>query len=566
MSTEPLPTPEDEGSRYGDASPGGFWNWVDQWADAGSEWLNPILVKEARQALKSNMFRICFALLLACLWIWSFYGVTMESDSVYSGGSGPEMYNGYFVCLAIPLMIVIPFAAFRSLASEREDGTYEVLSVSTLRPRQIVMGKLASATLLIVLFCSALMPAIVFTYLLRGIDLATILYPIGLTVLFSLCLSMVALMLATASRNSALQVFFSIVLMIGLLGACFGWISLVVDEIVDTGVPAGESEFWVANVLLLAFLASYFALMLVSSAAQISFPSNNRSTPIRIVMVGQQVVYVGVIVYFWLAMTERNGPPPDEFWYVFLFFAAAHWSVLGALMTGEVAELSPRVRRALPKTFLGRLYLTWFNPGSGTGYCFALVNYAALVAVFGGLSLWESVSDVKGAPDGEVIAAGVLMTCYLAIYLGIGRLMIVGLRRAVRMNVLIALLFQTFLAFVGVLAPVVIQWLTIQARSMGRQGYYTWMQYPNWLVTMNYALENRLDATPLIPGTSVPAVWLVVPAVAAVVFLLNLVSSAHELEQTRLATPIRVLEDQGRTGGRVQERSPWDTPEDEPLA
>ena len=35
------------------------------------ESLNPILVKESRQALKSNQFLITFTLLLACAWGWS---------------------------------------------------------------------------------------------------------------------------------------------------------------------------------------------------------------------------------------------------------------------------------------------------------------------------------------------------------------------------------------------------------------------------------------------------------------------------------------------------------------
>jgi len=41
------------------------------------ERLNPILVKEARQSLKSRQFVITFGLLLLCGWVWSFLGVAL---------------------------------------------------------------------------------------------------------------------------------------------------------------------------------------------------------------------------------------------------------------------------------------------------------------------------------------------------------------------------------------------------------------------------------------------------------------------------------------------------------
>ncbi len=38
-------------------------------------------------------------------------------------------------------MIIIPFSAFRSLAMESEDGTFELLSISALSAWQIIFGK-----------------------------------------------------------------------------------------------------------------------------------------------------------------------------------------------------------------------------------------------------------------------------------------------------------------------------------------------------------------------------------------------------------------------------------------
>ncbi|MGE3778068.1 MAG: hypothetical protein AB7F89_12845, partial [Pirellulaceae bacterium] len=51
------------------------WSRVEAALERASEWLNPILVKEARQALKSRQFVVTFSLLLICGWGWSLLGV-----------------------------------------------------------------------------------------------------------------------------------------------------------------------------------------------------------------------------------------------------------------------------------------------------------------------------------------------------------------------------------------------------------------------------------------------------------------------------------------------------------
>src|SRR5258708_1673749 len=97
------------------------------WLERMGERLNPILVKESRQALKSRQFAITFALVLAACWLWSIFGVSLIGPSIYysGAGAGTKMFTGYFVILAVALLIVVPFGAFRSLADERDDRTFE---------------------------------------------------------------------------------------------------------------------------------------------------------------------------------------------------------------------------------------------------------------------------------------------------------------------------------------------------------------------------------------------------------------------------------------------------------
>ena len=121
-----------------------WWPRFEAALERASEWLNPILVKEARQALKSRQFVVTFTLLLIFGWGWSLAGVAMLSQAAYYAPGGRFMLTGYFLILAVPLIVIVPFSAFRSLAAEREDGTFELLSITTLRARQIITANLAA--------------------------------------------------------------------------------------------------------------------------------------------------------------------------------------------------------------------------------------------------------------------------------------------------------------------------------------------------------------------------------------------------------------------------------------
>ena len=60
--------------------------WVrqlDQIADSFSDRLNPLLVKEVRQALKGRLFLMAFGLLLLGAWFVSVFGVTAAGDAIY---------------------------------------------------------------------------------------------------------------------------------------------------------------------------------------------------------------------------------------------------------------------------------------------------------------------------------------------------------------------------------------------------------------------------------------------------------------------------------------------------
>jgi hypothetical protein len=526
---------------------GALWPRIEASLERASELLNPILVKEARQALKSRQFVATFSLLLIFGWGWSLAGVAMLSQAAYYAPGGRFMLSGYFLILAVPLIVIVPFSAFRSLAAEREDGTFELLSITTLQARQIISGKLGSAVVQMAVYYSALAPCIAFTYLLRGVDVLTIGLLLFYTFLVSVMLSQIGLITATVTRSSHWQILLSVVLIL-FLAWCDLMVSIALWNIVNVAgsIQFDDYYFWIVQIAVLMFYASTFALLLVAAAAQISFASDNRSTKLRVIMLFQQLLWIGWMTYAWVESKDI------EVLYVLSFIAGVYWFFAGSLLCGEGAQLSPRVKRSLPQSFLGRALFTWFNPGSGTGYIFAVLNMWCLITIVAACGIAAEVGGNLGGVRSlsNLMTGPTLCAAYLTVYMGIGRLLVFAVRGRLATGLVLPLLMNVVLALLGVFVPLVAAgWLT---------GFstldYNELQATNWAWTIGESVDGTVWQT-FVP--------VLVYLAAAVVFVINLFLAMHEVEQVRLATPQRVLDDEWQLHPEkapvaIQHSSPWD--------
>lgn len=400
---------------------------TDAWSvrlEAWSDWLSPILVKEARQSLKSLQFLLTFAALLVIAWAVSiFWGVIGLSEI---GGDadrlGSAVFSGYYWILAFPLIVVVPFMAYRSLAVEREDGTFELVSVTALTPEQIVLGKLGSAVLQILIYVSVVAPCIAFTYLLSGVDLLTIAVILFYLTWGSVFLCVTALMLSTVTKVRHWQILIS-VLFILALGYCYavacGGGGAAIHE---SRWPLENWRFWFVQVVVLTLAATTAWLMFQCSAARISFAADNRSTGIRLTILLQQALALGFLAM--IPAVERRSSD-IELPVVQLSLGGLYWIFLGGLLIGETTELSPRAQRDLPQSFLGRMFFGILNPGPGTGYFFAVANSLVWAAAAGAV-YWPLLPEPFYL--GPLV---LLLPLYIAFYVGLARLVLWLIERAV---------------------------------------------------------------------------------------------------------------------------------------
>jgi hypothetical protein len=525
-----------------------YWQRLETKLVRIGDYLNPILVKETRQALKSQHFTITFGLVLAAQWIVTIIWLAVEGSAAYYSASGDNLFYWYYIILGIPLVIIIPFATYRSLQAEREDNTYELLSITSLSARQIIVGKLGSALLQMILFLSASVPCLAFTYMLRGIDILTIGLLLYYAVFSSITLSVLGIFFATLTTHRFVQVLLAILLIIKLLAAyifgclvgIFGFLEFGVRELRTT-------DFWLANSIIVTVDVTYTAMLFLAASAMLTFPTENRSTALRWGMLVQHACIAGWCAFFW--HFERD---ELEACMGLMIALGVHWYFMGTLMLGESRHMSDRVMRSLPQSFFGRAFQTWLNPGPMTGYVFATVNLVSGLTL-GAIGIL--VADLMGvtgrwpAPM-QTMYFMVLLVSYVVIYLGIGNLILSALRRVVYVSLFLSLAVQLGLLLIFCVAPWVIQLMTFSA---GRWDY-SFLQIADPFWTLGHIIDRRT-----IPTEGHVLIWFL-PSIAIVVFFCNLRSILEDVQKVRIASPQRVQEEDAELQPVVEpeRKGPWD--------
>lgn len=464
------------------------------WWERGADWLNAILIKEARQSLKSRQFVLTFLMLLLAAWAVSAFGLALSGAEAEYGNLGRWFFFAFYFVLAVATLLIVPFGAYRSLLAERDLNTYELLSITTLSPGKIVWGKLGSAMLQLFIFYSAITPFIAFASLLNGFDVPTAAYVLAGSLLGSMLLSMASLMFATLAKQRLWQGFNSLLVLGGLVIAMSSTLGLVGTATEYRGMPFDESGFWLATALFVLAGVSYFVLLHQITVSQLTFESDNRSTGIRIASNVQVLLFwlclVGIGIYSWI--WHGMGIDYEAFQFGAVV-SAIHWGVFGLFAVTEPDALSHRVARGLPRNRMLRLLLVPFLPGGARGLLWMILNLVSFwfVVILGvglvgrdrytggavpgwdfeaaiGRMFGELANTFASVPPNWSVPVQVwtALCCYLVIYLGIGCASGRVLRRHLTEINAAHLRVMTFLLLTaGIIFPLLLYWFRDNRRA-----------------------------------------------------------------------------------------------------
>lgn len=490
------------------------WNWL-------SETANPIVVKEARQAFNSRQFTIAFSFTLLAVLLWTIIAVVTQLPQLYYVPGGVVMLSGFMVILAFPLLLTIPFSAFRSMIIESEERTFELVSISALSAQQIVNGKMMSALLQSLVYLATLAPCFVITYLLRGVLLSSILYYLIFTLLLSIVLTAFGILLATIGRVKLLQVFASILMLAALLMVFIYWSIFTVATIERWNM----GDYGVTAVIALAsIVAAILPVLLRSATATIDFPSENHATPLRFRLT--LLVAICLIWGLWIVAISKE-------MFIALPFVIGGMLVfllLGGFVAAERGIISPRAQRSLPKTILGRLFMTWFYPGAGLGYVFLVCLFSSYLFPWFALAVLNP-SWRTGSTNSEIAPMCLVCWSYFVFYNGLARLIMMAIPRISSGRMIVGFLVQIIVVAAGAALPFLITTFTNRFQPFN----YGWHQFLNipWTLT-------EMDGPGI--GTVAPAVVLLALCALAV-FGLNLVLCGRDVLLVRINLPQRVQQE-----------------------
>lgn len=358
---------------------------LDKWSQRVGDQLNPILIKETRQALKSRQFAITFFSILAAAFAWTVVGSLSRMPQIYNTPSAPNLLIGYYALLAIPMLLVVPLAAYRSLEVEIDDGTLELLSISNLNPWQIVLGKLASSLLQIILYFIVLLPCMAYAYTLRGVDLTTIFLMITGLLSSGVLLTIVAIFLAPLTLSRGGRTLTLLLTVLSLI-ASVSIISIAMTSLIFDGNPLREGELFFIVTSCLVTGSSTGHLLLTATAARLTPESENRSTSLRhsVLALSSCLMFVTALAILtidegWIRTTIL---PLELTLNVIMISVWTLWTIVGSMLVAESPNLTPRMRRDLPGSMIGRSLTTWMTPGPITGLIFVSMNVLVLLIWF----------------------------------------------------------------------------------------------------------------------------------------------------------------------------------------
>lgn len=393
-----------------------------------TERTNPVLVKEVRQALRGNYFRAIFWLTLSGALVIGLLVLVMGGHD--DAARGEPFFHAIFGCMAVATHGFLPFAAFVAMGSEWEENTYDLLVISDLRPRQIVLGKLLASGVQALLLYSAFAPFLVFAFLLGGVDLVPILVVLGVSMLLSLCLAATAI----ASSSSTHGKFTRVIVMAGL-AAMLVWVTALTYTMGVAFVGEAAQVSGTNLALGVAALASlglvYVPLPVAQSCARLAHPEENRTSFLRV-----HVFVVLAVALGWGSYGLSRSPDLEVT--VAIALAALLFLTVSALVfVPESRTLGRRARLGVPRSKALALLALPFLPGGSRALLWYLLGALSICGWFLlAQGLWPDRYDTL-EPLGLLAPAAAALYGWL--YVGLPALLVreredrVGVRIGIRL-------------------------------------------------------------------------------------------------------------------------------------
>ncbi|PYQ30140.1 MAG: hypothetical protein DMF56_10495 [Acidobacteria bacterium] len=346
------------------------------------DWLNPIAVKELRQAVRGRFVAVAVILsLIGQLLAIALLMITTSLRTTVAAGFAPApgaivFMALYSVLFTICIFLIPAYTGIR-MAAERGDTHTDLLFITTIRPRTIVFGKLITVVLLVVLIFSASLPFLVFSYVLRGIDLFSILVLLAVAFVVVISHSVLALFLGALPASKPFKVLVAVAFFLGTF-ATFPMVFAFESQLLRSGFGATVlyGQFLAGVGAFLATMLVIDAILIVVTIALITPAVANRALAIRVMLAVMWAISLGAAALATLAMAR------DELLRLWAVYFITLISLVLLSASGERESWAPRVARTIPNNPLRRVLAFLFYSGNAGGVLWSILFYAATIVSY----------------------------------------------------------------------------------------------------------------------------------------------------------------------------------------
>ncbi len=411
------------GTAAADARPGPLKRLFHRLDDA----VNPIVVKELRQAMHGRFVPIVFLLFLA-LALVTFIFAVIDADLGHPG-AGFNAAVSLRVVLDIICLLALPLFIGMRLALERSDANTDLLFATTIPARRVIGGKALAGLILVALTYAACAPLILLTYLIGGVDMPSLLVSLALGLVTAGCAIMLMIFLASLTVNRIARVVLAIAAFIILLtllhhstGIFHAFEAGFNYLLLRRGLIAAfaDSETVITATLALTYSLGIAVLMFLMAAAMIKPQSSNRALPVRIGITAFWIVQMLVaIILLWevvepmdaidVGAVNAAGILSFILYFNILLLALAQWWAIC-----ERDEPGRRTGQTIPRNIPMRIAAFILYAGAAGGLVW---TWLMIGLTFGGIWLIATQVAPANTWDGIVEERTVTAAAALAILL-----------------------------------------------------------------------------------------------------------------------------------------------------
>jgi hypothetical protein len=370
------------------------------WLERMSDWVSPIVIKEVRQLMRGREFNYSFLFSVSVGLIVAFVA-TINNKGRVDYGTG--IFIWLMVCLGIVGIVVSPLGTFNALRNERMERTLDLVTITTMSPRRIVIGKLAAQAVKLMVLFAALAPFVAMSFLLGGIDFVTIAVSLMSLFMWSLWVCAAALFLSCLSKSRAVSTFIFIGMILFFLFMLFSGSGLVGFLMMRFMMPGSGSgypspmgsfsllgpDLWLAFTWVISFCVISGINIILLAENRLLLPTEDRSTSLRIGFLLQFLFVIALFIYLFFSIT--GGPSASEAARIMGVFGGLHLFAIALFSVTEELDLSRRVIHQIrTASRWRRLWILRPGGSGGAVYIFALM---ILLLAAGATILYHTTSE-----------------------------------------------------------------------------------------------------------------------------------------------------------------------------